>query len=205
MAILVFGDSIAYGGFDEEGGWVARLRKYFDTSTEEPRAVFNLGISGNTSVDLVDRFETETISRLDVNEEPLIIFEIGINDSQFLNDTGAFRVPLDTFRENLEILITTAQRYTSRIVLLGLTPVDESRVDPIPWAQEVSYKNEYIKEFDGVIQEIAEVQGVSFIEMFDVFGMDSAPLLFDGVHPNSEGHELIFETVRSYLLEHELV
>lgn len=30
--ILVFGDSIAYGKWDSDGGWVARLRKYVDVN-----------------------------------------------------------------------------------------------------------------------------------------------------------------------------
>ena len=28
--ILIFGDSICYGKWDKEGGWVTRLRKYID-------------------------------------------------------------------------------------------------------------------------------------------------------------------------------
>ena len=28
--ILIFGDSITYGAWDKEGGWVQRLRKFLD-------------------------------------------------------------------------------------------------------------------------------------------------------------------------------
>ena len=49
MNILVFGDSIAYGKWDEQGGWVQRLRKYIDKKynlIDEPKSwlVYNLGI-----------------------------------------------------------------------------------------------------------------------------------------------------------------
>lgn len=41
--IIVFGDSIAYGKWDHEGGWVCRLRKYVDN-------MYNIGKNGNLQV-----------------------------------------------------------------------------------------------------------------------------------------------------------
>ena len=66
--ILIFGDSIIYGAWDREGGWAARLRKFLDekTLTEEDFycLVYNLGISGDTTEDLLERFEFETEQRI---------------------------------------------------------------------------------------------------------------------------------------------
>ncbi len=55
MRVLVFGGSTTQGFWDSEGGWVARLRKFYDLlqledlkKRDEP-TVFNLGIAGGTS------------------------------------------------------------------------------------------------------------------------------------------------------------
>ena len=50
--ILVFGTSSTYGCWDEEGGWVQRLRKHLDKKQLTDKdsdlyyLVYNLGISG---------------------------------------------------------------------------------------------------------------------------------------------------------------
>ena len=50
MEIIVFGDSIAYGAWDKEGGWVQRLRKILDVKTlsnpDQFYLVYNLSIDG---------------------------------------------------------------------------------------------------------------------------------------------------------------
>jgi lysophospholipase L1-like esterase len=49
VRVLVFGDSIAQGFWDSEGGWVERLRKHYNSlaledlkSNQQPE-IFNLG------------------------------------------------------------------------------------------------------------------------------------------------------------------
>jgi hypothetical protein len=69
MRVLVFGDSITQGYWDTDGGWVDRIRRHFDTiqatdlqDNDEP-TIFNLGISADNSRNILERIETETISR----------------------------------------------------------------------------------------------------------------------------------------------
>ena len=87
--ILVFGDSISYGKWDKEGGFVQRMKNFLDEETlsksENEHTIYNLGVSGNTTEDLLERFEFETKQRLKEDDEELIfIFAIGVNDSQFI-------------------------------------------------------------------------------------------------------------------------
>lgn len=58
MNILVFGDSIALGLWDENGGWVGRLTEFLikrsiAADLEENFEVYNLGISGDTTEGLL--------------------------------------------------------------------------------------------------------------------------------------------------------
>ncbi len=67
MNVLVFGDSIAYGAWDEEGGWVERLKRYLHhrtTSYGEYHLVYNLAVSGETSRGILERLEGEAIKGL---------------------------------------------------------------------------------------------------------------------------------------------
>lgn len=79
----IFGDSITYGSFDVEGGWIQRLRKYFDSKSMDFR-VYNLGITINqTTETILNRFEFEMKERTDQEDKNIIIFAIGINDSYY--------------------------------------------------------------------------------------------------------------------------
>jgi len=88
IKIFIFGDSIAYGAWDPEGGWVERLRQsvFATTRGEYNRGTFlyNLSIVGETTAELRRRFPTEFATR---QPEPgdLIVFATGINDAQFVN------------------------------------------------------------------------------------------------------------------------
>lgn len=82
--LTIFGDSITWGACDYEGGgWSTRLRRYFETSDKYDVSVYNLGIGGDATDNLLFRFGTEGLAR---NRFPqTIIFAIGINDSQYMN------------------------------------------------------------------------------------------------------------------------
>ncbi len=145
VRILIFGDSIAYGACDKEGGWVQRLRKFFDENYED-YLIYNLSISGDTTEELIKRFEFEAKQRLKEKDETIIIFAIGINDSQFVHSKNKNRIALEKFKENLRKLIQLAKKFSSKIIFVGLTPVDETKTTPIIWDINKLYKNEYIQK-----------------------------------------------------------
>ena len=208
--ILIFGDSITYGAWDKEGGWVQRLRRFLDeknlTSPDFYFVVYNLGISGDTSEDLLERFEFETKQRLKEHKETIVAFAIGINDSQFVHSEGDHRVPIEKFKNNLQELIKLAQKFSLKIIFVGLTPVDEKKTTPIPWDSDKFYKNEYIEKYNQVIKKVCEENKIYFIEIFEKFKATGyQELLEDGLHPNSKGHKRIFEIVKDFLIKNNLI
>lgn len=208
--ILVFGDSITYGAWDKEGGWVSRLIKSLnEKNLSDPNfycLVYNLGISGDTVKDLLGRFELETKERLKEDEEIIFIFEIGLNDSQFIHSKNSLRFSPQEFQDNLQKLINLAQTFSSKIVFVGLTPVDESKVDPLPWATDKSYKNEYVQKFNDIMKSVCKENKVYFIEIFEkLIEAGYKNLLEDGAHPNSNGHKKIFEIVEDFLIENKII
>ncbi len=137
---LVFGDSIVYGAWDKEGGWVQRLRKFLEEKQEDV-LVYNLGVSGDTTDSLLERFQAEAKARLK-DSEGVIIISIGVNDSHLFKNKNC--VPLEKFQQNIKRLVSLSKEISSKVIFVGLTPVDETKTTPIPWDKDRFYKNEYI-------------------------------------------------------------
>lgn len=209
MVILIFGDSITCGKGDREGGWAQRLRKFLyekTLSNEGNFSIYNLGVDGDNTEDLLQRFELETKHRLDEEEETVFIFAIGINDSQFVHSKNSLRIPLERFKDNIKTLINIAKKSSPKIIFTGLTPVDESKTTPIPWNTDKSYKNEYVRQYDEIIKTTCQENNLLFIEIFEKLReLDYKNLLEDGLHPNSEGHQKIFEIIKESLIANKII
>lgn len=209
--ILVFGDSISYGAWDKKGGWVQLLKGFlFEKSLADPNfdcKVYNLGISGDTTEDLLERFEFEANQRAKREEEkPIIIFAIGLNDSYFIQSKNSIAVLEEKFKENIKKLINLAQKFSSKIIFIGLNPVDEPKVSPMPWDRDKSYNIETIKKYNEIIKEICNENNIYFIEIFEEFlKTDYKKLLEDGAHPNALGHEKIYEIVKKFLIKNKII
>lgn len=100
--VLVFGDSIVAGLWDERGGWPERLWE------GRSRLVYNLGVDGETSEDVRNRFLSEAKTR-GANKSSVIIFAVGIDDSSRMN--GAHRTDLANYIRNMETLIDSAREH----------------------------------------------------------------------------------------------
>jgi len=208
--ILVFGDSLAYGAWDLQGGWVQRLRRFLEEKNladlSESPLVYNLAISGDTSTDLLERFESEIKPRLEEEEETIVIIGIGQNDAQFLHDENRLRTSKEEFRQNLQKLISLAKKFSHKIVFIGLVPVDESKAAPIPWDKNKFYLNKNIREYNRIVKEICEQNEISFVDVFGKFiKTDYKELLYEGLHPNSAGHEKIFGILKVELIKNGII
>lgn len=199
--ILIFGDSITYGCWDEEGGWAFRLKhaienKVIASNFQIDHFVYPLGIPGDTTHTLLQRFKPETEARVVPQEETIFIFAIGINDSIYNTKTHNHTIPLWKSKNNLQLLIQSAKKYTNKILFVGLTPVDETNATLLSWFPECSYTNKYIQQYDKALQEICSEDKIQFIDISSEWmKMDYTKLLIDGLHPNTEGHKLLFDQI----------
>ncbi len=196
--ICVFGASITWGAFDnEKGGWVNRLKliKFTQGNYIE---IYNLGISGNTTNDLLRRIDAELIAI----KPNVIIFGIGNNDSLYLKSKDSNNVDLKKFQENFNELYKKSKKFTKKVIFVGLTKVDEKKTDPIPWNIDKCYINEYIKKYNDAIKSVCKENSLPFIEMFDLLNDED---LEDGLHPNAKGHEKMFQRVNDFLVENKII
>ncbi|MBI2625728.1 hypothetical protein HYW68_01610 [Candidatus Parcubacteria bacterium] len=201
--VFVFGDSLVWGSWDSEGGWAGRLRRFLMEREidDESRyfVLYNLGVSGETTAGLRARFESEVKARLREERQYLILFATGINDSVYLQDREPRTAPAD-FKRNLESLLDCGKEITGKIVLVGLTPVDEAKTAPSSWNPELFYRNAHIQAYDAIVKETARERSLPFIDLAGVFSEADVRAHFeDGLHPDAWGHQKLFERVRDFL------
>lgn len=197
--ILVFGDSITYGQRDlEMGGWVNRLKLALahDNSIASCH-VFNMGISGQSSGEILERLARECKGRVMDDANNIIVLAAGINDSQILNGVRVCDEP--DFRSNVADLIETAGKITEKVIFLGLTPVDDNRTDPVTWDQGRVWKNELVERYDAIISEVCSKLGVRYVYVFDQ--IDPADNE-DGLHPSASGHATLAEIMNNVILDY---
>ena len=202
--IYCFGDSITYGEWDEQGGWVQRIRSFADQAYIANRGaktrVFNLGIPGDTSEDLLLRIEGEMAARFDPEVETLIIFDIGMNDSHYMVAEKKYFCEPHVFEVNIGRLVGIARKYTKKIAFVGLNPVDQRKVDPLPWNAGKAYHSDRVKLLNAVVEKVAGEENLFFADIWKSWvQIDFRALLFDGLHPNASGHRRIAERISPFL------
>jgi acyl-CoA thioesterase I len=197
--ICVFGDSTAYGKWDpERGGWVGRL--WLETAKRKGEddyvSVFNLSISGGTTETILERFEKET----EVRWANAFIFQTGGNDASYRGEIGKHKVDPETFKKNLEEIIKRARAITDEIIFVSIHNSDESKTMPVYWG-DVYYVNEALQKYNAILKEVCEENNILFLDR----GLLEMNELEDGIHPNSAGHEKIFQKVKQFLKDNKWI
>lgn len=207
MRVLVFGASGVQGFWDTQGGWAARLKRHYDTiqvknlgGTEQPR-VMNLGVSGDTSSELLQRLDTEASARK--NAKGLaIIMSIGTNNASIIG--GKPCSDEQKYSNQLKLLIDRAKQHTDKIMFVGLHPCNEVKTSPVAWA-DIVFKNDRIFTFEKTLRKVCEQQNISQVPIFETFAknLENGKDLIsqDGLHLNDDGHQLMADLVRPKLDE----
>ena len=196
MRILVFGDSIGYGSWDSQGGWVERIKRKAHTATltssgQSKIQVLNLGIGGNTSSSILNRLESETESRKSASWEFCFIFAFGTNDERTIN--GSVETPLDKFIQNIKEVVEISRKYSDKILFVGPPPLQDSMLD----FNVHQYSDERINRYDQALKQTSAELGISYLStrpLFEKIGKEGL-YCFDRLHPNDNGHAVIEKLV----------
>lgn len=170
--LVVFGDSLA-AGYGLPGGrsFPEVLQKRL-TAEGYPWRVVNLGISGDTTEGGVARLDSATALK-----PSIAIVELGGND-------GLRGLPLARTRENLDQMIKAFQSAGAKVVLAGMT------LPP-------NYGPDYIRDFGQIYTSLAEKYHVKLIPFLlgDIVTKDLRYFQPDGIHPTTQGAEIVAGTV----------
>lgn len=208
--ILVFGAGIERGFWDFRGGWVQRLQEDLDRYSWNNNAsytVYNLGVPDNTSQDLRDRIKNEIMAR-ESSEDVYVLLKVsGGNDAQYHMEKEQNRVLVQQYRQNISSIVDLAQKHANKEVIIGDTPVDYSRLDPIPWKETHQYRKGDLQEYRNERVEMTKDRGLDLIELRPYIDEENwrQNKLRDGVHPNAEGHQQIYKIVKDGLKERDMI
>ena len=176
--ILLFGDSLMSGyGLPEEHHLSVVLEDNLKSEGYNIE-VINGSISGNTSLDGLDRIK-ETLSELDVD---LIILGLGAND--MLRKIN----PKQT-EQNLEKMIKIIQDKNINIILAGMVASPSNGL---------GYKKKFDKAFPNLAKKY-DIQLIPFL--LDGVALKPELNLSDGMHPNEKGVLIISETIKKNVIK----
>ena len=171
--LLFLGTSLTAGhGVDPSQAYPALISARLEAAGLRYRVV-NAGVSGETSAGARRRLDWLLRQRVAV-----LVVETGANDGLRAQEPGATR-------ENIQAIFDRARRQVPppKLVLAGMRALP-------------NYGRDYSARFRAVYPELARANGVLLIP-FLLEGVAGVPRLNqdDGIHPTSEGHRIIAETV----------
>lgn len=202
MRILVFGDSITYGAWDSQAGWVERLKcKAHEQTIRSQGAkkvqIINLGIGGDSSTKILKRMPTEIEARYSANWPFVFIITFGANDERSVD--GKIETPIEQFKTNVQAIIDLAKQHSDRIIFIGAPPIGKSVVK----FKGQEYSDERVKQYEQHMKEIVEIAGLFFVPVRPIFERAGINTLYsyDNIHPNDKGHQLIAALILPKLQE----
>lgn len=201
--ILCFGDSITYGeGDPKNGGWADRLKdefiQYYDGAEVQEDCLFNLGIGGETTDGLRARFNREFSGRTVKGQNNIVVFCYGAND--IVMHKGKNIVPIQFFIKSIKQCIEYCYNKNTEFVFISLLPFDDKDEGIINQHGKQRFHKD-IELFNDALKKIATSVKGSYLDLCsDFIAADKNNLLSnDGIHPNADGHEVIYLKVKEEL------
>ena len=200
--IFIFGASTVYGVGGEEGGWADMLKRelhkrmYYKGGPGEIFEVYIFAKPGATVEFIFENFENQ-IKKYSRGDEKIAIVSVGMNNTKAVGNPNDFVSDIEIYKKSMNDLLVKMKLKVDEVICVGYRPVDESKTLPKlnPVGGSPSYFwNERINKFNKVYKQVCQELGVKFIDLnIDKGEWITKYLNEDGLHPNTKGHELIFQ------------
>jgi lysophospholipase L1-like esterase len=164
--VILFGDSIT------------QFWKNFDPDFFEQYNLINCGVSGQTTSQMLARFENEVL-----NSKPdKVIILAGIND--IAENNGP--ISIENILKNITIMATKAIQHNIEVILCSVLPANRFH-----WNLKIK-PSEKVIELNNLLKNYAKSNSLKFIDYFTAMVDDNNGLHShygaDGVHPNLKGY-----------------
>jgi lysophospholipase L1-like esterase len=184
--VCIFGDSITWGrGLSSRVAWANLLRNYLE---DKDRSIhlYDLGIDGNATNDLLKRVREEAEHR----SPELIIWAIGINDSAYIQTPENPVASEGKFTENITKLIEIGHNFSKKQAIIGIAKGSDANTTPLPESKTGKhYVSDRVHGYDEILETVANSHGIAFVRISNHLNDDD---FYDGLHPNERGHMKIF-------------
>ncbi|MBC8301182.1 MAG: acylhydrolase [Pelagibacterales bacterium] len=176
--IVLMGDSITES-------WSSYSPDFFSNNSY----LINKGISGETTSQMLDRFDSDVLS---LKPESVIILA-GIND--IAQNTGYISVSEIFY--NVVLMTNLAQKTHINPVLCSVLPANK-----LPWRPDIK-PAELVIELNQKIKNYCKENNIVYLDYFSSMVGEKKELrpelTYDGVHPNKEGYIIMEELLETVL------
>ncbi len=190
QTILFIGDSFTAGdGMAEKKTFVSLVGQQLANTT-----TINQGRSGWPTSAYLRRWD-EVANRLPESADSIFI-QLGAND---LRVDGHSEKTIVTCKENMDVIVSRLlSRFPkSEIVLMSSVRIDEDRlIARIRDAGFGEHSNNYLKRIGDAYQQLADKRGLGYLDLIAHLPKDNT---HDGAHLSESGHQVVSETIVSYL------
>ena len=183
--VLFLGDSYVAGSHDPTGqGWVGRVAAA-SWAADAPLIAYNLGVGGQTSVQVAARWRAEAEPRLNREADCRVVFSFGANDATM--EGGRPQVDPERTTETLRTVVVETLELGLAPFVVGPPPAGEHEHD------------ERIEELASRFEKACAQQGVPFVPVTAALRASHAwveeAARGDGWHPGAGGHQALADLV----------
>lgn len=207
--IFILGASSVYG-VGAERGWADLVKAYIQGKQFAPGGsgeaceVFNFAKSDST-VEFVTEIFPWLCEHYQRGPELTALVSVGGNDAKSTGTPDNYVCTPEAFKEKIVSLCNVLKAHSQHVIFVSNGYLDESKVSPKinPFNGSNSYfTNERRSQFNAITKEVCASMGFDFVAAdCDKETWVRSYLYKDGLHPNQEGHKLMFEAIKSKLDE----
>lgn len=176
------GDSLTFGyGVKKEYCWVSKIINYYNLNA------VNKGINGDTTPSMLSRIDKDIFSY-----KPKSIFIMGGSNDLLLERS------INSITENIKLMIIDSLKVTSNVII-GIPPYIISSMAYNMFSEYLYYDsvNEKLNVLKNNIIELCFAFNIKYLDFYSIT-LNKADMYLDGVHLNTEGHNLLFNASIPY-------
>lgn len=191
MRIVLIGDSITLGrnASTRNSSWARRLEAYLKTNSKGSFQMNNNAVEGEIAQTGFDDVEDNVIKYT-----PDIVF-IGYGTNDCTKERGRYVNDIYNFESNMEDIAEAIRSQTNAVIIFNLAP---PVIEELCNNEIITIHNRDIEAYNKVVKRICASMALSFIDHYSIMsGKEDLDKLIDmdGVHPNDEGHRVLFENI----------
>lgn len=189
VRVCFLGDSFVVGVGDPSAlGWVGRVSAAAAAQGKGFTA-YNLGVRGQTSVDIADRAAAEVTPRLAAAQDARVVVSFGVNDSQLID--GHTRV--DPIQTLVSLRRIGREIGNARVLVVGPPAVLDAE------------QNVKIEAISAALKGEANAARIPFVEVYSATAEDGTWRRElesgDGDHPGEDGYRLLTSLIEPAILD----